>query len=149
GVAEPAVAKVLPDLLPPATLPTWLATHRDLIPSRRMRLVFARLASTSLRPAAKELVSYCDHPWAARHRSRLPSKPDGRATNNSRPKAHQRIEVCAQRETKTETVERWGPIGGACDARGGSRDARKVAVARRTSLRSWPSQRGPSNVIAP
>lgn len=51
GDAEPAVTKVLPDLPPPLTLPTWLTTHRELRTSRRMRLVFERLAH-SLFPGA-------------------------------------------------------------------------------------------------
>lgn len=54
GEAEPAVTKVLPDLPPPVTLPTWLTTHRDLRTSRRMRLVFDRLAATLFRRAPKE-----------------------------------------------------------------------------------------------
>ena len=41
--AEPTVEKVLP-ALPPLQFPIWLVTHRELQTSRRIRLVFDRLA---------------------------------------------------------------------------------------------------------
>jgi DNA-binding transcriptional LysR family regulator len=44
GDAEPAVRRVLPDA-PPITFPIWLATHRDLRTSRRVRTVFDLLAA--------------------------------------------------------------------------------------------------------
>jgi DNA-binding transcriptional LysR family regulator len=44
GDAEPAVRRVLPDV-PPITFPIWLATHRDLRTSRRVRTVFDLLAA--------------------------------------------------------------------------------------------------------
>ncbi|CAH0248428.1 LysR family transcriptional regulator [Roseomonas sp. CECT 9278] len=44
GDAEPLVRRVLPDA-PPITFPMWLATHRDLHTSRRVRTVFDLLAA--------------------------------------------------------------------------------------------------------
>jgi DNA-binding transcriptional LysR family regulator len=44
GDAEPAVRRVLPEA-PPITFPMWLATHRDLHTSRRVRTVFDLLAA--------------------------------------------------------------------------------------------------------
>lgn len=44
GDAEPAVRRVLPEA-PPITFPMWLATHRDLRTSRRVRTVFDLLAA--------------------------------------------------------------------------------------------------------
>jgi DNA-binding transcriptional LysR family regulator len=44
GDADPAVRRVLPDA-PPITFPMWLATHRDLHTSRRVRTVFDLLAA--------------------------------------------------------------------------------------------------------
>ncbi len=46
GDAEPTVTRVLPEVPPPLTLPTWLLTHRELRSSRRMRIVFDRLAES-------------------------------------------------------------------------------------------------------
>lgn len=43
GDADPAVVRALPEL-PPFTAPTWLTSHRELRTSRRIRLVFDRLA---------------------------------------------------------------------------------------------------------
>jgi DNA-binding transcriptional LysR family regulator len=43
GDAEPRVRRVLPDL-PPIPVPVWLATHRELSTSRRIRVVFDWLA---------------------------------------------------------------------------------------------------------
>ncbi|HWS75707.1 MAG TPA: LysR substrate-binding domain-containing protein [Quisquiliibacterium sp.] len=43
GDAEPAVLRVLPEE-PPVTFPIWLATHRELHTSVRVRLVFDLLA---------------------------------------------------------------------------------------------------------
>ena len=43
GDAEPRVRRVLPDL-PPLPVPVWLATHRELRTSRRIRVVFDLLA---------------------------------------------------------------------------------------------------------
>jgi DNA-binding transcriptional LysR family regulator len=43
GDAEPAVRRVLPEL-PPLPVPVWLATHRELRTSRRIRVVFDFLA---------------------------------------------------------------------------------------------------------
>ncbi|HHC29075.1 MAG TPA: LysR family transcriptional regulator [Rhodobacterales bacterium] len=43
GDAEPAVARVLPDM-PPLSFPIWLVSHRDLTTSRRIRRVFDVLA---------------------------------------------------------------------------------------------------------
>lgn len=45
GDADPAVRRVLPEE-PPITFPIWLATHRELHTSRRVRLVFDLLADT-------------------------------------------------------------------------------------------------------
>jgi DNA-binding transcriptional LysR family regulator len=44
GDAEPRVRRVLPDF-PPLPIPIWLVCHRELRTSRRIRLVFDRLAS--------------------------------------------------------------------------------------------------------
>ncbi len=46
GDAGPTVTRVLPEAPPPHTLPTWLLTHRELRSSRRMRIVFDRLAES-------------------------------------------------------------------------------------------------------
>lgn len=43
GDAEPRVRRVLPEL-PPLPVPMWLATHRELRTSRRIRIVFDLLA---------------------------------------------------------------------------------------------------------
>ncbi|HWB78281.1 MAG TPA: LysR family transcriptional regulator [Nannocystaceae bacterium] len=43
GDAEPKVRRVLPEL-PPLPVPVWLATHRELKTSRRIRVVFDLLA---------------------------------------------------------------------------------------------------------
>ena len=43
GDAEPRMRRVLPDL-PPIPVPVWLATHRELRTSRRIRVVFDLLA---------------------------------------------------------------------------------------------------------
>jgi DNA-binding transcriptional LysR family regulator len=43
GDAEPRVQRVLPSL-PPLPVPLWLICHRELRTSRRIRLVFDRLA---------------------------------------------------------------------------------------------------------
>jgi DNA-binding transcriptional LysR family regulator len=43
GDTEPRVRRVLPDL-PPIPVPVWLATHRELHTSRRIRVVFDLLA---------------------------------------------------------------------------------------------------------
>jgi DNA-binding transcriptional LysR family regulator len=43
GDAEPQVRRVLPDF-PPLPVPVWLATHRELHTSRRIRVVFDLLA---------------------------------------------------------------------------------------------------------
>ena len=43
GDAEPAVTRVLPDM-DPFEIPVWLVAHRELNTSRRVRLVFDRLA---------------------------------------------------------------------------------------------------------
>lgn len=43
GDAEPSVRRVLPKL-PPLPVPVWLATHRELHTSRRIRVVFDLLA---------------------------------------------------------------------------------------------------------
>jgi len=44
GDAEPRVRRVLPEL-PPIPVPVWLATHRELNTSRRIRVVFDLLAN--------------------------------------------------------------------------------------------------------
>lgn len=44
GDGEPRVRRVLDGILPPMTFPMWLTTHRELHTSRRVRLVFDRLA---------------------------------------------------------------------------------------------------------
>ncbi len=41
----PEVERVLPDM-PPVTYPIWLVAHRELYTSRRIRLIFDRLATT-------------------------------------------------------------------------------------------------------
>lgn len=43
GDAEPCVQRVLPDL-PPVPIPIWLVCHEELHTSRRIRLVFDRIA---------------------------------------------------------------------------------------------------------
>ena len=45
GDSDPSVRRVLPDL-PPITFPIWLAAHRDLATSRRIRVVFDILAES-------------------------------------------------------------------------------------------------------
>ena len=50
GDAEPAVRRVLPGL-PPVVFPVWLATHRELHTSRRVRLVFDLLGKALARRA--------------------------------------------------------------------------------------------------
>lgn len=50
GDAEPAVRRVLPDV-PPVIFPVWLATHRELHTSRRVRVVFDLLAEALSRHA--------------------------------------------------------------------------------------------------
>ncbi len=52
GDAEPAVRRVLPGL-PPIPVPLWLATHRELRTSRRIRVVFDALAQGLRRPEAR------------------------------------------------------------------------------------------------
>ena len=52
GDAEPAVRRVLPDF-PPIPVPLWLAAHRELATSRRIRVVFDLLAEGLARPPAK------------------------------------------------------------------------------------------------
>ncbi len=52
GDAEPAVRRVLPGL-PPIPVPLWLATHRELRTSRRIRVVFDALAQGLRRPKAR------------------------------------------------------------------------------------------------
>lgn len=49
GDAEPAVRRVLPQE-PPVTFPIWLATHRELHTSLRVRLVFDLLADALASP---------------------------------------------------------------------------------------------------
>jgi DNA-binding transcriptional LysR family regulator len=49
GDAEPRVRRVLPNL-PPLPVPLWLATHRELRTSRRIRVVFDLLAEELARP---------------------------------------------------------------------------------------------------
>ncbi|MCA9659917.1 MAG: LysR family transcriptional regulator [Myxococcales bacterium] len=44
GDAEPAVERVLPELVSPFPVPMWIVCHRELRTSRRIRLVFDRLA---------------------------------------------------------------------------------------------------------
>ncbi len=44
GEAEPGVERLLPGLLPAFPVPMWLVCHRELHTSRRIRLVFDRLA---------------------------------------------------------------------------------------------------------
>lgn len=44
GDADPALARAQPDAAPLVTIEVWLAAHRDLHTSRRVRLVFDRLA---------------------------------------------------------------------------------------------------------
>ncbi len=51
GDAEPLVCRVLPEL-PPIIFPVWLATHRELHTSRRVRVVFDLLAEALSHPAA-------------------------------------------------------------------------------------------------
>ena len=50
GDAEPRVRRVLPEL-PPIPVPVWLATHRELHTSRRIRVVFDLLADELGRPS--------------------------------------------------------------------------------------------------
>jgi DNA-binding transcriptional LysR family regulator len=50
GDREPRVRRVLPDL-PPIPVPVWLATHRELHTSRRIRVVFDLLADELRRSA--------------------------------------------------------------------------------------------------
>ena len=50
GDREPAVRRVL-DELPPLPVPVWLTTHQGLRASRRMRVVFDRLAEELRAPA--------------------------------------------------------------------------------------------------
>ncbi|NDR58274.1 LysR family transcriptional regulator [Pseudoruegeria sp. M32A2M] len=45
GDSDPSVQRVLPDM-PPITFPIWLASHRDLATSRRIRTVFDLLAES-------------------------------------------------------------------------------------------------------
>lgn len=52
GDAEPRVRRVLPDLPPPVTFPTWLTTHREVKTSRRIRVVFDLLAEALSAPLA-------------------------------------------------------------------------------------------------
>lgn len=51
GEAEPAVVRVLPEL-PPFPVPMWLVSHRELRMSRRIRLVFDRIAEALSRPTS-------------------------------------------------------------------------------------------------
>lgn len=51
GDAEPRVQRVLPELAP-HPLPLWLTTHRELKTSRRIRVVFDRLAEALARAVA-------------------------------------------------------------------------------------------------
>lgn len=44
GDAEPRVVRVLPEIAPPVTFPTWLTCHRELHTSRRIRVVYDLLA---------------------------------------------------------------------------------------------------------
>ncbi len=52
GDAEPAVSRVLPDF-PPIPVPIWLAAHRELATSRRIRVVFDLLAEGLARAPSK------------------------------------------------------------------------------------------------
>ncbi|WP_089231730.1 LysR family transcriptional regulator [Tropicimonas sediminicola] len=54
GEADPAVARVLPDL-PPITFPIWLVAHRDLATSRRVRTVFDLLAEFLATPGGPDI----------------------------------------------------------------------------------------------
>lgn len=49
GDAEPLVRRVLPEASP-IVFPVWLATHRELHTSRRVRVVFDLLADALARP---------------------------------------------------------------------------------------------------
>ncbi len=51
GDVEPRVRRVLPDF-PPIPVPIWLATHRELNTSRRIRVVFDLLAEALADPPA-------------------------------------------------------------------------------------------------
>jgi DNA-binding transcriptional LysR family regulator len=50
GDAEPRVRRVLPEL-PPIPVPLWVATHREIHTSRRIRVVFDLLADALSRSA--------------------------------------------------------------------------------------------------
>lgn len=52
GDAEPRVRRVLPDF-PPLQVPVWLATHRELRTSRRIRVVFDLLAEALADPPTR------------------------------------------------------------------------------------------------
>jgi DNA-binding transcriptional LysR family regulator len=45
GDAEPAVRRVLPELFPPLSFPTWLTSRRELRTSRRIRVVYDALVA--------------------------------------------------------------------------------------------------------
>lgn len=51
GGREPKVRRVLPEMAP-ITVPMWLATHRELTTSKRVRTVFGFLAAELSNPAA-------------------------------------------------------------------------------------------------
>jgi DNA-binding transcriptional LysR family regulator len=52
GDAEPSVRRVLPKM-PPLPVPIWLVCHRELQTSRRIRLVFDRIADALASPARR------------------------------------------------------------------------------------------------
>lgn len=70
GDAEPTVRRVLPDF-PPIPVPIWLAAHRELATSRRIRVVFDLLAEGLTRAPAT--------PRAKPRAKRARAKPRARA----------------------------------------------------------------------
>jgi DNA-binding transcriptional LysR family regulator len=54
GDAEPLVCRILPDM-PPIIVPMWLATHRELHTSKRVRTVFDFLVAELSRKPSKDI----------------------------------------------------------------------------------------------
>jgi DNA-binding transcriptional LysR family regulator len=54
GDAEPRVQRLVPDF-PPLPVPVWLVAHRELLTSRRIRVVFDLLAEELARSASRQV----------------------------------------------------------------------------------------------
>ena len=60
GDAEPLVCRILPDM-PPIIVPMWLATHRELNKSKRVRTVFDFLVAELSRKPSQDAAPAAGH----------------------------------------------------------------------------------------